>query len=289
MLIQGVTLTGTYVVDTGGGGGGGVPIFTYSGLSQTFINGDIIVTPDGLTVYSSTGASIYVATLANAWDLTSWTPGITYTIPFDMFINHTSTLAFNADGTKIIKIVLGGGYFVSTYNLSTPYDVSTLTGSVTKSTSSLTNLPDGTISGIKFANGGMVGYIVTGDGKVAQYNLASAYDIDSFSGDPDGTADLYALFSLNFFGKPKGFTLNAEGTLGYVTDSGNSYAGRLTQFSLATPYDITTIQTPAIATISDFGGHPGWHGLAINSAGDRLFVVGPNSGATATIFQFNGS
>lgn len=264
-----------------------VPTFTYSGTSQVYTQGTITMTPDGLTAYipQPGGFTIHKATLGASYDLTSFTVDASDSYPVDFSVNHTGTLAFNADGTKAITVLLIGSPTVCTYNLATPYDMSTITGSYTPSSSPLT-LQTGATS-MFFADGGMKGYIMDGS-LMSQWNLNSPYDINSFSGAAVATFNPTTAFSLNSFGQPQQFCLNATGTLGYLSSLGNSYNGDLTQFSLATPFDISTSQTPQIADVTGFGQYGTYYGIAINPAGNRILVQGPG-GSGASLFQFNGS
>lgn len=259
-----------------------VPTFTYSGTSKSFSVGSLLVTPTGTTVYSASGSNIYSATLGSAYDLSSFTTGSTFSYPFNLFINHTGTAAFNADGTALITVVSDGGYFVSSYPLATPYDVSTMVNTITKSTSSLTL--SGVPTDLKFANGGTVGYITVA-GVISQYNLTSAYDLNSFSGSPDNTLDTTTTFSLNSFGPAAAFALSTDGSVGYIASLGNSYDGTVTQFVLATPYDISTATTPAAANITGFSQNGSYGGIVINSSNTKLLVAAPSG----SIYQFNGS
>jgi len=282
----GVRLGAGVGVGPTGGGGGGTPTFTFSGLSQSFTNRDIVVTPDGLTVYGVAPNGISTFTLGSSWDLTSFTTGSSFSYPFNMFISHTSTLAFNNDGTKAITVIQDGSPMIVTYNLTTPYVMSSLTGSETRSSGTL-DIP-GLPTHLLFANGGMVGYLVF-NSVIYQWNLSSPYDINSFSGTAAKTLNMVSLFGLNPFGKPYSFALAPSGNLGYISSLGNSYDGTVTQFSLATPFDISTAQAPAIASITGFGGYGDYLGTAMNSTGTRLFVSGKNSSGQDTIFQFNGA
>jgi len=270
----------------GGGGGGSYPTFTFSGLSQPFTVRNIVITPDGLTVYGVYNNNINVATLGSLYDLTSFTNGSAFNYPFDVTINRTPTLAFNANGTKAITVIGNGQQTVSSYNLATPYVMSSLTGSQTYSTGGGLTIPQQPTH-LLFANSGMIGYVFVGT-SIYQWNLTSAYDINSFSGTAAKSIDLSTLFSLNSFNPPSSFALSSDGKVGYISSLGNSFNGSVIQFSLSTPFDVSTIQSPALNEITGFGGYGSYLGTALSPSGKRLFVSGKNSSGQDTLFQFNG-
>jgi hypothetical protein len=258
-----------------------VPTFTYSGNSGSFYSLPLLVTPSGTTIYAKNSSSIYSATLGSAYNASSVTAGTTTTLPFNVFYNFINSLAFNADGTKIIVINVDGvTVYPCTYSLTTPYDITSLTGGATQGTDIGTS-----VTGLIFANSGSKAYGVAG-GVVYQWNLSTPYDINSF-GSVVGSFDLVTAFSLTNFGNrvPYQIALSSDGSLIYFYGINFSNQATLYQASLSTPYDITTIQAPAISTVPNFASGANNGGLAINAAGDRLLVNGPD----ANIYQFNGS
>ncbi|WP_201568452.1 MULTISPECIES: hypothetical protein, partial [unclassified Imperialibacter] len=171
-------------------------------------------------------------------------------------------MAFNPSGTKVFLV--GAEHdAIYQYSLTTPFDVSagmTFDGSPF-SVADKETIP----TGLAFSNDGTKMFIVGGADDVIQYSLTTPFDITNGGSYVD---------SFDFFAKESGasgITFNNNGTKMYIIGSNDD---EVNQFSLATPFDITSGVT--------FDGNPFYfgnyqnnpHGLAFSPGGNKLFVLG---------------
>ena len=200
-----------------------------------------------------------------------------------MMNNPTSNMAFNGDGTQLITLVQNGGTYPAYYPLGTPYDPTSINGPIVISPYSINGSAS---SGLFFADGGMKAYM-TGSNSGFQWNLASPYDMASFSGDADATFSFSSVFTIGMSGMQQ-FALNADGTIGYLGVLGGAFEGSMIQFSLGTAFDISTVNSTPVELLPLGGGYGTYSGVALNSAGNKLIITGPNSSAQPVFYQLTG-
>ena len=260
------------------------PVFSIANTATGF-NNVLTVTPDGLHIYGkSGGTNINSATLGAPFDVTSTTVGMPISLPFDMMNNPTANIAFNGDGTKLITIVNNAGFFPAYYPLATPYNPATINGPIVISPNEINGMGG---SGLFFADGGMKAYL-TYSNTGYQWNLDSPYDLASFSGNSDKAFNFGAVFTIGMSNMQQ-FTLNANGTLGYMGVLGSGVSGTMIQFSLGTPFDISTVASTPVELLQLNAGYGGYNGALLNSAGNRLLLSGPDGNGNPTFFQLNGA
>ncbi|CAE7949138.1 unnamed protein product, partial [Symbiodinium sp. KB8] len=71
---------------------------------------------------------------------------------------------------------------------------------------------------------------------------------------------------------PEGMTFNEDGSKLYIVGSNNN---NITEFTLGTPFDVTTGTNTHVMSINSEDGNP--RGIAMNAAGTRLFMVGSDN------------
>jgi hypothetical protein len=139
-----------------------------------------------------------------------------------------------------------------------------------------------------FGNSGNTVYFL-GAATLYQYTLATPYDTFSLSG--SGTqVDLATTLSLD--SNPYGFVLTSNGLVGLVLTTGASFDGDITQFTLGSAWDVSTVNASpkTVTRMSTVGGNIAElinGGLTISSATDKLFVSGVNSSYANQMYSYS--
>jgi len=202
--------------------------------------------------------AVYEYTLSTAFDPSSKTF-------IDSFSAKPQTgfaksFTFSNDGTTMF-IVSSGLDIVIRYTLSTGFDVSTASYADSFSIKQQDNAP----TGIEFNPTGTKMFVVgnTGD-NINEYTLNTAFTpkpalVDSLD---------------NFASSPTGVAFNSDGTKVFFSDSGIS---QVREFALSGAFDITTASPVFSFSVSAQDALP--EGVAFNSDGTKMFVVGLNGEA----------
>ena len=254
-------------------GGGALDTFSYDSKSksvsaETANPSGVFFKPDGgkLYVCSYNPDEVFQYTLSTPWDVSTATydsVSLSVTsqesLPRDLF--------FSQDGTKLY--VLGtGSQTVHQYTMSTPWDIST--ASYDSVSFTLTGEPQP--QSMYIAPNGLLLFVVGSSGDaVRQYTLDTAWDISSA---------VYAEKSFSVASQssnPLGIWISAGGDKLYIA------GGDVFQYSLATPYDISTASYDSIY-LNPADTNP--EGIFFNSSGNRLYVVGS---ATDYVYQYSGT
>ena len=230
-------------------------------------------------------------------------------------------VAFNSDGTKMFTSFAqrnGSAYFIEEYNLSTPYDISTSVSAGDSARCQLTGVTLGNLFSIydlAFSSDGMKFFVVNrhfnnntaGADEVAGFDLTSPYDIStctfgsvhdeldttalttgSNAGDFDHTTD-------NRQHKVQSVEINDDGTklfLLFFDNEDSDVGGRLYEYNLSTPYDVSTLSlvlTAGIAVPDTTSGVNNPSGMKFSSDGKRIFIVGHDSKRISQISLTNAS
>ena len=197
------------------------------------------------------------------------------TFPYD--------ITFNNDGTKIFMVGFQNDS-IHEYNLSTAYDLSTLSAvQVTKSVTSEDTQP----TGIAFNNDGTKIFMVgQGSDNINEYNLSTAYDLSTLSA-------VQVTKSVNSEdGFPNGIAFNNDGTkifmIGAQNDSINEYnldttEAAINEYDVSTAYDLSTLSAvQETKSIESEDGNP--EGIAFNDDGTKIFMVGSQNDS---IYEYN--
>jgi 6-phosphogluconolactonase (cycloisomerase 2 family) len=183
-------------------------------------------------------------------------------------------LTFKDDGTKLYVVGTGSDR-IRQYSLSTPWDVTTATleasspGTITGNPASVTFKPDGTV----------VYVVIISNDQVAQYNLSTPWDITSISA--NGVKSVTTQDTV-----PRDVEFNVDGTKMYMLGDINNL---IYQYSLSTPWDVTTATSDAISAGFGASGVTNPNGFNIKSDGTTVFVANSTATATSAIYQFTMS
>jgi 6-phosphogluconolactonase (cycloisomerase 2 family) len=169
------------------------------------------------------------------------------------------SISFNADGTRIY-IIGNAGDDVTTYTLTTGFDLSTLTGTTVSVALTEDNLPQALL----INDDGTTFYVAgsTND-QINEYTLSSAFDFTStithVSSNGFPTVEI----------TPHGMVFNSDGTKLFVAgDTANAIA----EIALSTPYDLTTARFTAGLYVN--AEQTQIRGLAFNNTGTTLYIIG---------------
>ncbi|MDA9077010.1 autotransporter outer membrane beta-barrel domain-containing protein [Candidatus Pelagibacter sp.] len=219
---------------------------------------------------------------------------------------------FNSDGTKMFTSFAqknGSAYYIEEYNLSKPYDISTRVSAGDSQRCELTGLETGnsfSVYDLDFSSDGMRFFVVNrhfnhdtaGADEVAGFDLTSPYDISTCTfGSVHDELDTTALTtgsnagdfnhlenrSTNRKHKVQSVEINDDGTklfLLFYDDVDSDVGGRLYEYNLSTPYDVSTLSlvlTAGIAVPKTTSGVDNPSGMKFSANGKRIFIVGHDS------------
>jgi 6-phosphogluconolactonase (cycloisomerase 2 family) len=187
---------------------------------------DIFFKPDGTVLFyvGQGNDSVRAFNLSTAWDLSTASISTTNNVNVANLESAPRGLFFKPDGTKMY-INGGNGNRTFQYNLSTAWDLTSA------SYTSLFNtaLQDNGPHGISFNSTGTRMYVLggsSGNGKLFQYNISTAWDITSAS-----YANVFHDFqSITSGTSPHGIFIDSTETRVYL-GCGGSGAGKMYQFS----------------------------------------------------------
>ena len=167
-------------------------------------------------------------------------------------------IAFKTDGTKLY--VLGGGFGVFQYSLSTAWNLSTASyDSVSFSVTS----EDATPTSLAFKSDGTKMYVVgNANDTVYQYSLSTAWNLSTAS--YDSVSFSVATEEIN----AQGLAFKSDGTKMYVVGAGQD---TVYQYSL-TAWDLATASYDSVSF--PVAQDPAPIGLAFKSDGTKMYVMG---------------
>jgi len=142
---------------------------------------DLFFKPDGtlLFVVGQGNDQVYAYSLTTAWDISTASPTASNFMSTASQETAPRGIFFKSDGT-VIYVVGGNGNATFYYTMSTAWDLSTAsyTGSINTATE------DNGPNGINFNSSGTKMYLLggsSGNGKIFQYNLTTAWDLTTAS------------------------------------------------------------------------------------------------------------
>lgn len=199
----------------------------YLNVSSQEINpNSISFNNDGTKLYimGSTGDDINEYDLSTAWDVSTGT----YLQNFSVNAQETAPqgMFFKPDGTKVY-ITGQSGDDVNEYDLSTAWDISTMSYNQNFSVASQETTP----AGVCFKDDGTKMYVIgtTGD-DVNEYDLSTAWDVS--------TASYSQAFSVNSQETaPRGVIFKPDGTKMYIAGSNGD---EVNEYDLSTAWDVST-------------------------------------------------
>ena len=198
---------------------------------------------------------------------------------------HTSAkwTTFNGDGTKVYIPENGtGNDEIWTYDLSTPYDITTYSNGSGYTNSNIIISSDGMIfnpDGTK-----MILFEVSNNPSIKQYDLNTPYDVSSVaSNTPSATISN----DPSYINWDRGVFAN-NGSKFYAMQTATN--GIIKEFTCSTPGDLATASAVGSSNelqMDTVQGNGESRGLAMNAAGTRLYVGFDASGdANEQIFQY---
>ncbi len=214
-------------------------------------------------------------------------------------------LAFNEDGSKFFTITshLGGEDFVTEWNLSTPYDISTRSYAGDSERCFL-DAPDdvnqvdagnqGATGGgdIAFSSDGLTMLTTnrgTSSGKndfVLRFDLTTAYDISTCQYNSGRYIDTDALQEVDTFELREeavkhylsGIAIKPDGTkifLNFNDSSGDKDKDSIKEYTLSTPFDLSTMTVETTAIQLNINDNP--EGMSFSNDGKKLFLANKNA------------
>ena len=195
-------------------------------------------------------------------------------------------IAFNPDGTKMFLSLASSDDFINEYNLPTPFDISTAVYAGNSARCDLTGTVRGNIGDMVFSSDGLKIFTVTrgtnGTNRdlVYRYDLTAPYDVSTCvyvaKVNPDTTAihDDWRYGSLNVNNNHvQGIEINPDGTKIFLSfnDVGSTGLDGIREYTLSTPYDLSTISQVDNAGILLTQSNP--DAIFFSANGKRIFVT----------------
>jgi sugar lactone lactonase YvrE len=227
---------------------------------------ELAFSPDGTKMFivgHTNNGAISQYTLTTGFDVsTASYDSVSFSVAGqDAFPNG---LAFNTDGTKMFVL----GTIVHQYTLTTGFDVST--ASYDNVNFNVSAQDAAFPQGITFNSDGTKMFMVgSGSDSVHQYTLTTGFDVSTASYD-----------SVSFSvaaqdASPTGLAFSSDGTKMYFVGRNSD---RVYSYTLSSGYDISTAVYDSVS-FSVAGQETFPTGLAFNSDGDKMYVVGISTDA----------
>ena len=248
---------------------GSLIVGTFEASTASFVDATSISdeedTPHGIA-FSSDGTKMFVIGITgddvNEYELST---------PFDVstrtWVDATSIsaqeitatgIAFSSDGAKMF-VVGDTGDDVNEYELSTPFDASTLTFVDATSISEQETAP----TGIAFSSDGAKMFVVGTQGDdVNEYALSTPFDISTRT-----WVDATSISSQET--SPSDIAFSSDGAKMFVVDDTRD---DVNEYALSTPFDASTLTFVDATPISEQETAP--TGIAFSSDGAKMFVIG---------------
>jgi hypothetical protein len=230
----------------------------FSVAGQTGLPTDLAFSANGtkMFVIGLSEQAVYEYSLSTGFDVFT----ASFVDSFSVSAQETSPrgLVFNTDGTKMF-IVGTAGQDINEYTLSTAFSVSTSSFVDSFSVSAQDTVP----VGLAFNADGTKMFVVGGIGQdINEYTLSTGFDVstasfvDSFSVSAQDTS-------------PQGLAFNTAGTKMFVL---GATGADVNEYTLSVGFDVSTASFVDSFSVSAQESSP--YGLAFNTAGTKMFVVG---------------
>ena len=172
--------------------------------------------------------------------------------------NNPRGMAFSSDGAKMFVIGITGAD-VNEYDLSAPFDASTMSFVDATPISAQETLP----TGMAFSNDGAKMFVIgsTGD-DVNEYDLSAPFDASTMS-----FVDATSISAQE--DNPQGIAFSNDGTKMFVV---GSTGDDVNEYDLSVPFDASTRSFAGATRILAQENNP--QGMAFSSDGARMFVIG---------------
>jgi len=234
----------------------------FSTSSQDGNMADIFFKPDGTRFYliGIANDTVYEYGLTSAWDIST----ASFTQSFDVSTQEAAVrgLFFKPDGTKMY-VIGSTGDDINEYDLSTAWDISTASfNNVSPSIVVNETFPDS----MSITSDGSVVYVLGRSRDAVQaFNLSTPWDITTLS-IQEASKDYLDISSVQI--GPQGITFKPDGTELYIV---GSQADRMHQYTLSTPWDITSGSTPVFKYLGTNSGLP--NDITFKPDGTKMYVI----------------
>jgi hypothetical protein len=242
---------------------GGIYTQNFDVSSQETGPSDIAFNADGTKMFivGNAGTDVNEYALSTGFDVST----ASYTQNFSVSSQETSPqgIAFNTDGTKMF-IIGNAGDDVNEYALSTGFDVSTASYAENFSVASQELSPQA----ITFNTDGTKMFIIgTSGDDVNEYALSVGFR--------PATASYTRAFSISSQEtSPRGIAFNTDGTKMFIVGADGD---EVNEYALTTGFDVSTASFTQNFSVASQETTP--QGIAFNTDGTKMFVVGSDSDA----------
>jgi len=271
--------SGTWQYNNGAGTaiGFGISTPSYDNKSFAFTTQDaapydVQFNNNGTKMYMVGGVNntVFQYTLSTAYDIsTASYDSVSYSVLAQDSFNLA--IAFNNTGTKMY-LVGSSNDDIFQYTLSTAYDISTASyDSVSLAFPSNDSYPQS----ISFNSDGTKMYAIgTGNDRINQWTLSTAYDISTAGG-------LTYLGVVNEDNLPQDFRFNSDGTKLFLLGNQFDY---IFQYTLSTAYDVSTASYDSVSY--SLTGTPNPRTFLWNNDGTKFYILSTDND---TIYQYTSS
>ena len=251
---------------------------SFSVATQETVPFDLDFKPDGTSfvIVGQTNDTAYQYNCSVAWDI-STASYASKSLSLSSQMTSPRGILFNNDGTKMY-VQGSDADAIFEYSLTTPYDIST--GSYSNVSLDLTTAASGFLGGqFSIPSGGAqdgtklyVGCFNTD--RIYSWTLGTAWDLSTAS------LDSTNFNVLSYDGVHAGINVNSDGTKWWISAR---QSDKIIQFSMSTPYDIST-STKDTAELSWSGQTTDGYGFRFKDDGTKLYLMGTNDD---TIYQYS--
>ncbi len=238
-------------------------------------------------IEGSSSDTIFEYDLSTAWNVTTASyNNVSFNV--NSYDGFPMQLVFGDSGSKLYFVGLSGDE-VNEFDLSTAYDISTMSYNQTLSVRSVENKP----YGIFFKSDGSKFYIVGQQNtKVLPFSMTTNWDISTATFDGFPTSNYLVLSTFSSSSSPyEGISFKSDGTKmflmrsHYSNGAGSNYYNQIEEYSLSTAWDITT--APSSPTIRYIGAEITYgHNMFFRSDGTQLFVLNRSTSSTMPWLDF---
>ena len=204
------------------------------------------------------GSGVLLSGYVSSFNISSST--LSYTWNTSGFSNTLNNMSFKPDGTRVIIVDTGLNNIVS-YNLSTPWDLSTATAHYTKTGIQTNN------RGIYFKSDGISVWINNAS-EILSYTLSTAWDISSTWTNTFQTMNSTTL--QNHTGHLKDIHFSSDGTKFYLCDFVNR---RVTEWDCSTAFRADTATYNNVSLDVNYNSSNIPMGMEFSSNGTVLLVI----------------
>ena len=257
-------------------------------LDDAIISGSFSVAsqdtqPQGMT-FSTNGRTLFMVGLDTS-NINRYDIGVDFDITDVTFNQDTILYTFGLDPTDVefanngflMFTVVDDSDFVTKYELTSAYDVSTASATDSFFIESFVESATSDPQGVTFSNDGLTMFVVINsiseadNRRVIQYRLTSAFDISN----PDRVHSM-TLTSPNPL-RPDGITFSDNGESMFIVGDGGSDNHVIITFDLMDAFDISRVRSASLALsfVSDADGDAtrDFHDLEFVDDGNTLFVI----------------